>query len=143
MPVCLSLSSFQAFVTHHSFSKKSQKEETGRSVQVWLSSLLSIASFLARRNPLRRVALHRFEHVVTSFQHRSHFFRHVKGRPQVKQSFASTIFPRSYTSRVGSGGGSAVVPVADRLDAAPGKVCGPNRWVHRTAAAASFRIICC
>ena len=36
---------------------------------------------------LRRSALHALEHVVTSSQHRSHFFLHVNGRPHTTHSF--------------------------------------------------------
>ena len=47
---------------------------------------------------LRRSALHALEQHVTSSQHRSHFFRHIKGRPQTthvllgKSCFLTTFF---------------------------------------------------
>merc|ERR1719162_2211661 len=52
--------------------------------------VIDVVIFLfARRNSRLLVVLHRFEQVVTSFQHLSHFFLHVMTLPQVIQSLAS------------------------------------------------------
>ena len=66
--------------------------------------VIDVVIFLfARRNSRLLVVLHRFEQVVTSFQHLSHFFLHVMTLPQVIQSLASTCLPRSNIILVGSG----------------------------------------
>ena len=65
--------------------------------------IVEVIFLFARRNSRLLVVLHRFEQVVTSFQHLSHFFLHVMTLPQVIQSLASTCLPRSNIILVGSG----------------------------------------
>ena len=71
--------------------------------------IVEVIFLFARRNSRLLVVLHRFEQVVTSFQHLSHFFLHVMTLPQVIQSLASTCLPRSKIILVGSGSGSVEI----------------------------------
>jgi len=71
--------------------------------------IVEVIFLFARRNSRLLVVLHRFEQVVTSFQHLSHFFLHVMTLPQVIQSLASTCLPRSNIILVGSGSGSVEI----------------------------------
>ena len=79
-------------------------------VSISSGDVIDVVIFLfARRNSRLLVVLHRFEQVVTSSQHLSHFFLHVMTLPQVIQSLASTCLPRSNIILVGSGSGSVEI----------------------------------